>query len=305
MVTSNSLQNRKLTNMEEKFISRPLCEGDRDVILAIAKNTWGGHDHLPKMFEEWLSDDSCHPICVEVDGNIASLGCVRLIEGRKTAWLEGLRTQQEYQGKGYARVITDQLRKLAKRLGAKRMKLTASLENPIPVHLAESIGMKNLQTVAANWFGPLSPLAKKPKGGQVRSLAPSEAMRTIIADPSVIPHNAIIYHWYALDASGDAALKMAEVSFSVAEVEGSVSGVSLGFQRMDGEDREWCTTVYPKTKPAFISLLSDQIEKGSEHNSDTFMIMHPIEYESFRKETEALREPRHSLVLGLFEGTVA
>lgn len=291
--------------MEEKFTSRPLGEGDRDVILAIARNTWGGHDHLPEMFEEWLSDDSCYPICVEVDGEIASLGCIRLIEGGRTAWLEGLRTQQEFQGKGYARVITDQLRNLAKGLGANRTRLTASLENPTPVHLAGSIGMKKLQTLAANWFGPLNPLVNEPRNEQVRNLAPSQAMSTIIANPDLIPYNAIIYHWYALDASEDAALKMAEVCFSVAEFEGSAVGLSLGFQRRDGEDREWCMTVYPRTKSAFLSLVSDQIEKGIEHSSDTFMIMHPIEYESLRKEIESLRESGHSLTFALFEGPVA
>ena len=171
--------------MEEKFTSRPLSEGDRDVILAIARNTWGGHDHLPKMFEEWLSDDNCHSICVEVDGRIASLGCIRLIEGGRTAWLEGLRTQQEFQGKGYARVITDQLKSLAKELGANRMRLTASLENPTSVHLAGSIGMKKLQTLTANWFGPLGPLVNKSKGGQVRALTSPEAMQVIIRNPNM------------------------------------------------------------------------------------------------------------------------
>jgi hypothetical protein len=283
---------------------RPLVEGDKDTVLAIAKNTWGGHDHLPKMFEEWLSDDSCHPICVEVNGRIASLGCVRLIEEGRTAWLEGLRTQQDFQEKGYARVITNHLKSLAKGLGAERMRLTVSLENPTSVHLAASIGMIQMQTLAANWFGPLYPLAKETRGGRLRSLEPSEAMRVIVENPNLVPHNVLIYHWYALDASEGAAFKMADVSFSTAESEGSVIGLSLGFQRMDGEDHEWCMTVYPTNESALVWLVSDQIEKGIQHDSNTFMIMYPKVYDRFTEQIESLRKPGHALTLALFEGTM-
>jgi hypothetical protein len=40
--------------LKMKYETRAVGENDRDVILEIARTTWDGHDHLPKMFDEWL-----------------------------------------------------------------------------------------------------------------------------------------------------------------------------------------------------------------------------------------------------------
>ncbi|MFW9920555.1 MAG: GNAT family N-acetyltransferase [Candidatus Thorarchaeota archaeon] len=293
-----------------EFMIRALQESDEEQILEIARNTWGGHDHLPVMFNEWLRNEDCHTVSFVVGADIAALGCLRLIDNGKTAWLEGLRVHQKYQGLGLARKVTDFLRQRAIKLGAERTRLTTAVQSPIPNHLAKSISMRCLYTLNVRWL-------------DLRELHPMDSSSEAVSIPfekfldiansrrnfELVPSGALVYHWYAVDIDHPAIKKLRQLEsiefwYSVSK-DKTIDGIAFGFQRLDGIDQEWCTTIYPTDRESLISLLSKQAEFCSLKGITFMMVQFP---EQFTTETENDdlfdSEEGHTITLALYEGTL-
>ncbi|PJF30444.1 MAG: hypothetical protein CUN51_07945 [Candidatus Thermofonsia Clade 1 bacterium] len=84
---------------------RPVTAADREVLEAIAAQTWGGNDYLMDVFEAWIADSEgmfyagCLP-----DGRLA--GAAKLTRfGAGEWWLEGIRVDPTLRGQGIGRAI--------------------------------------------------------------------------------------------------------------------------------------------------------------------------------------------------------
>jgi GNAT superfamily N-acetyltransferase len=282
-----------------------LEENDREAILEIARTTWDGHDHLPKMFDEWLVNPNCHPIGIAIEGRLVGLGCVRLIEEGKTAWLEGLRVYQDYRGKGISRIITSQLKELAINLGASRTRLTMSIDNPIPRKLAESIGMTCISLQDIRWLRTRRPRKRPDESIVIDNCSVEEFVKYSHEHLLLVPENVITYFWYALDATDYAVSKLREIAgiqFLTARKESNLVGLSVGYPRRGDEASTWSTTIYPTSREPLLSLLHFQMVQCAESGIGTLMLQYPSKFTDYVKDHTLLKRPRHSLTLGLFEG---
>jgi hypothetical protein len=63
---------------------RKINSSDLKDILEISSKIWGGHDYLPSVINEWLTDPKCHTYGVETDGRIVAVGNLRLVDRGKT-----------------------------------------------------------------------------------------------------------------------------------------------------------------------------------------------------------------------------
>ncbi len=287
------------------FETRALRENDREAIEEIARTTWEGHDHLPKMFDEWMTNPECHPIGITIEEQLVALGCVRLIEEGKTAWLEGLRVYKGIRGKGYARRITDLLKELAIKLGAIRARLTTSLDNPIPRKLAESIGMTCVSSLDIIWITKLRHRMQPDESIVIDDCNVEEFVRYSREENGLVPRKVITHFWYALDATDYAVHRLKEISgvrFLTAKKESKLVGLAIGYPRDQGDHTEWCTTIYPTSKESLLALLYHQMSRCIEAGIESVMIQYPSKFKESVKDNSLWKTARHSITLGLFEG---
>ncbi len=289
------------------YESRALKENDKEAILEIARTTWQGHDHLPKLFDEWMANPECHPIAVTIDGGVVALGCVRLIEEGKTAWLEGLRVHIDSRGKGLARKVTEFLKELAAKLGASRTRLTTSIDNPIPRRLAESIGMSCVFLLDIIWTTNIRRRRQPDKSITINQCSVDEFVRYSREQNGLVPAKVITYFWYALDATDYAIAKLKEIAgiqFRAAWKDSELVGISLGYPRGPSDNSQWSTTIYPTSKEALLSLLYHQITYCKESGIRALMLEYPSMFTLSVADNYLWKTARHSLTLGLFEGTL-
>lgn len=87
-------------------LCRPVRPSDREQAFAFLRWIWEGDDYLPLVWDDWLSDPKGLFVAAEHRGLVVGLG--RLVElGDGEAWLEGLRVDPDYQGRGVASHIHD------------------------------------------------------------------------------------------------------------------------------------------------------------------------------------------------------
>jgi len=274
--------------------------------MEIAQSTWGGHDHLPLMFTEWLSNADCNAVGIVEKEELVALGCARILENGRTAWLEGLRVHQDHQGKGYAREITSLLFKEAKKLGAKRTRLTTSSNSAIPNHLAKSIGMTCLYTLDVRWVGVLDSFMKITSSSNAVDCTFAEFIQHGRVNSNLITQNVIIYHWYALDLDTPAIEKLNDLDdarFWISNSNNSVDGIGFGFVRTDGTEKEWCTTIYPQTVEALKSILLKEIEFCKDNKIEYMMFQYPETFrDEFSKFVDFSEIEHHNITLALYEG---
>ncbi len=286
---------------------RPLGVRDRADIAEIARTTWRGHDHLPKMFDEWMRNPECHTMAIVMKDTVVALGCVRLIEEGKTAWLEGLRVHKDSREKGLARKITERLKELAMKLGAKRTRLTTSIDNPIPRRLAESIGMSCVFLLDIIWTANIRRRRQPDKSITIDLCSVDEFVRYAREQTGLVPRNVITYFWYALDATDYAVAKlkeMAGIQFRAAWKDSELVGIALGYPRGPPDNPLWSTTIYPTSKVSLLALLYHQITQCKESGIRALMLEYPSLFTVSVADNYLWKTTRHSLTLGLFEGSL-
>ncbi|MFQ5832916.1 MAG: GNAT family N-acetyltransferase [Candidatus Thorarchaeota archaeon] len=191
---------------------RPATKEDRDDVLEIAKHIWEGHDYLPHVFNEWLSDSDSHTACLEIDGRVAALNNLRVIENGATGWLEGLRVHPDFRRKGLAHLLTDHIVETASKLGVERLRYTTDTTNLASLKLAEKAGLKPLLEMGVAWS-----LLEDLKDwitdtSSLKEVEPDEVHVLLQRDSSLLASNVIIYDWKALDVTREALREIASSS---------------------------------------------------------------------------------------------
>ena len=180
---------------------RPVRPGDRERIVEMTKDVWGGHDYLPEVFDEWVADAASAFEALEVDGVVVAVQRLRPYAAG-LVWYEGLRVASSHRRRGLARAMLTSAIAEAKEQGHREMRLaTANLE---AVPLFESVGFARL--VDARWWrGP------RIEGGEsARIPGPAEAEKlwpAIARTPGIE-----LYHGVVADFNGARDLGAAELA---------------------------------------------------------------------------------------------
>jgi len=164
---------------------------DAQRILEISAKIWDGGDYVPSVLEEWLTAPDGELLVAEIDGTVAGLAYrTWLLPGH--AWLQGIRTDPAYRGKGAGRELSRALIARSRQEGAARISLSTYFDNAPSIHIIESFGFERVasfvyleRTSAAPGLGAtLDPEIAEPTA--------EEAERFIAASPFL----ATAQGWY-------------------------------------------------------------------------------------------------------------
>ena len=100
--------------------------------MSFIKDVWGGHDYIPRVWDDWIRDRSAKMFVLEADGKQVAMNRVRFLEDG-SAWFEGVRVHPSYRGMGLASMLGEYSMKVASQKGARVYRLTSNSRNK-PAH---------------------------------------------------------------------------------------------------------------------------------------------------------------------------
>jgi GNAT superfamily N-acetyltransferase len=153
---------------------RPVRPSDRDRIVELTKDVWGGRDYLPSVFDDWVADAASAFQALEVEGVVVGLQRLRPY-APGLVWYEGLRVATSHRRQGLARAMLDSAIAEAREQGHGEMRLATG--NPEAVRLFESVGFKKLIDVRW-WRGPRVEGGESPR---IPAAAEAEKLWPVVA----------------------------------------------------------------------------------------------------------------------------
>ena len=131
----------------EELTLRPVRPADRDRIIELTRDIWDGHDYIPRVFDEWITDAGAAFQAAELDGVVVGLHRMRPYASG-LIWYEGLRVATRHRRQGIARAMLESAIAEAKQQGFREMRLATG--NPDAVRLFEANGFRRL--IDVRWW---------------------------------------------------------------------------------------------------------------------------------------------------------
>jgi GNAT superfamily N-acetyltransferase len=126
-----------------RVVCRPALSKDTQDVLTFTARIWEGSDYVPYVWEEWLADSEGILAVAEYAGR--SVGLAKLVRlSSKDWWLQGLRVDPDYRGRGIARRLHEYALDAWLRTGSGKLRLTTNSNNYPVHHLCEATGMHRL-----------------------------------------------------------------------------------------------------------------------------------------------------------------
>lgn len=123
------------------FTFRKVEVRDKERVLEISSKIWDGYDYIPHVFDEWIQDQEGEFTLAEYDGEIAGFAKYTQLT-TKEAWLEGIRADKDFAGKGFGDAMTKYYIHKAKRENQETIRLSTFVENYQSKHIIEKNGFK-------------------------------------------------------------------------------------------------------------------------------------------------------------------
>ena len=128
-----------------RLFFRELTLEDLPAVNDICRNIWKdengvSEDYLPKMIESWILEEKRYTFGGFIDkkkSDLVALGSVKYLS--EVAWMEGGRVAEEYQRKGFGKILTQQCIDYARSKNFKYIQYDTFSQNSGSVGLAESL----------------------------------------------------------------------------------------------------------------------------------------------------------------------
>jgi GNAT superfamily N-acetyltransferase len=112
-------------------VCRPALPKDTQQVLRFTRQIWEGEDYVPHVWEQWIQDYQGFLAVAEHAGQVAGIGRLKPLSPDEW-WLEGLRVDPKFQGRGIASHLHAYILAYWERNGAGVVRLgTASTRHPI------------------------------------------------------------------------------------------------------------------------------------------------------------------------------
>jgi GNAT superfamily N-acetyltransferase len=126
----------------DRLTIRPVRPADRDRVLELTRDIWGGHDYVPSVFDDWVADAGAAFQALELDGVLVGLQRIRPYASG-LMWYEGLRVASTHRRQGLARAMLESAIAEAREQGFREMRLVTG--NPAAATLFEELGFERIQ----------------------------------------------------------------------------------------------------------------------------------------------------------------
>jgi N-acetylglutamate synthase-like GNAT family acetyltransferase len=126
----------------EQLIIRPVRSGDRERVIELTRDIWGGHDYVPRVFDDWVSDAGAAFQAIELDGIVVGLQRLRPYASG-LIWYEGLRVASTHRRQGLALTMLQSAIAEAREQGFREMRLATG--NPNAARLFVKMDFERIQ----------------------------------------------------------------------------------------------------------------------------------------------------------------
>ena len=113
-----------------KAFVRPARQSDKGPLMSFIKEVWGGHDYIPQVWDQWLTDSRGKMFVVEAEGRPVGMNRVRFLDDG-SAWFEGARVHPDYRGMGLASMLGENSMMVARTRGVRVFRLTSGSRNDV------------------------------------------------------------------------------------------------------------------------------------------------------------------------------
>lgn len=108
----------------------------------MTRDVWGGHDYVPRVFDDWVADAGAAFQALEVDGIVVGLQRLRPYASG-LIWYEGLRVASTHRRQGLARAMLESAIAEAREQSFREMRLATG--NLDAARLFEELGFERIQ----------------------------------------------------------------------------------------------------------------------------------------------------------------
>ena len=129
---------------------------DKRAIFAFTSRTWGNYgDFIPRVWGKWIKEKAGRLIVAELDG--VPVGLAKITDfGSGEVWLEGLRVDPKYRGRGIARAINIEVHRTLERMRPRAVRYCTGRSNWASRHIGSRFGFKIAARLRHFWATPRS-----------------------------------------------------------------------------------------------------------------------------------------------------
>jgi N-acetylglutamate synthase-like GNAT family acetyltransferase len=124
------------------LLIRPVRPADRERVIELTRDIWDGHDYVPRVFDDWVSEAGAAFQAIELDGVVVGLQRLRPYASG-LVWYEGLRVASTHRRQGLARSMLRSAIAEAREQTFREMRLATG--NLTAARLFEKVGFERLQ----------------------------------------------------------------------------------------------------------------------------------------------------------------
>ena len=174
--------------------------------MSFIKDVWGGHDYIPKVWDNWLEDPRGKMFVVEVDGVPVGMNRVRFLEDG-SAWFEGARVHPDYRGRGFGSMLGENSMKVARKRGVRVFRLTSGSHNRPAHRQIARIGFSEATRFSV--YEPPKGMKVRPKGNAEPMGVASQAaaMRLLRATREFVLGKGVFWHDFTAAALTPAVVR--------------------------------------------------------------------------------------------------
>ncbi|MDD4206528.1 MULTISPECIES: GNAT family N-acetyltransferase [unclassified Mesotoga] len=112
-------------------------------VMEIVETIWEGDDYIPQVFEKWVRDPSCYFMGLWKGGKLIGIDNLRLFS-RQVGWMEGMRIDPAFQGRGYGKELGKEMLQLTRNLGIERLYFATYFDNTASIKMNEAFGFERI-----------------------------------------------------------------------------------------------------------------------------------------------------------------
>ncbi|MGC9385004.1 MAG: GNAT family N-acetyltransferase [Kosmotogaceae bacterium] len=124
---------------------RKLEYSDKERVYEMTKNIWRGNDYIPGVFGELVKDSRCKFLGIEKHYKLIALANLYLID-ENSGWLEALRVDPEFTGKGWGKKMVENMCRFAIDKGLNELFFSTYYRNKASINLNEKLGFIRYET---------------------------------------------------------------------------------------------------------------------------------------------------------------